>query len=117
MTEYNVRRNFTSPLRVDELMMEHSRVYHSIASLARSASEALSDVFDAYTTAEWVEQRIYPYVVRLERVQNYALQLKSRRLWPRRPLPPLLDLKRLGVVMPGEDDVSSTPRPNANALP
>ncbi|KAJ9578744.1 hypothetical protein L9F63_005033 [Diploptera punctata] len=55
MTEYNVRRKYTSPLRVDELMGEHPRVYHTLTALARSARDALEDVFDSYTISEWVD--------------------------------------------------------------
>lgn len=112
MTDYNMRRKFSSPLRVDELMAEHPRVYHTLTTLARSAREALDDVFDSFTIAEWVEQRIYPDIQMLERLQHDSSSLKSVRTWPKRPLPPLRDLKRLGVQMP-EDDVSnnnSTPQ-------
>lgn len=107
MTDYNIRRKFSSPLRVDELMGEHPRVYHTLTALARSARDALDDVFDSFTITEWVEQRIYPDIQKLEQLQQDSLALKSVRIWPKRPLPPLRDLKRLGVPMP-DDDTSDT---------
>ncbi|XP_063231562.1 hexosaminidase D [Bacillus rossius redtenbacheri] len=112
MTDYNIRRNFSSPLRVDELMADHPRVYHTLTTLARSAREAMEDAFDPYTIAEWVEQRIYPSVARLEQLRRDADALKAVRTWPRRPFPPLRDLRRLGVPMPGDGgDDGSSPRP------
>jgi hexosaminidase len=107
MTDYNIRRKFSSPLRVDELMGEHPRVYHTLTTLARSARDALDDVFDSFTIAEWVEQHIYPDIQMLEQLQRDSLTLKSVQTWPKRPFPPLRDLKRLGVPMP-EDAVSNT---------
>ncbi|KAJ1525711.1 hypothetical protein ONE63_008922 [Megalurothrips usitatus] len=107
MTDYNVRRNFSSPLRVDELMMDQPRMYHTLATLAHSANEALKDVFDAHTIAEWVEQRIYPDIQKLEQLAQDAAALKIRKVWPRRPLPPLPELRRLGVILPDDDKTGS----------
>ncbi|XP_049786014.1 hexosaminidase D-like [Schistocerca cancellata] len=102
MTDYNVRHNFSTPLRVDELMAEQPRVYHTVLSLVRSAQDSLQDVFDGYTITEWVEQRLYPLVRDLERLQQDAVALKAARTWPARPLPPLQDLRRLGIPLPGD---------------
>lgn len=100
MTEYNVRRNYSSPLRVDELMLEQPQMLHSLASLARHAREALEDIFDPYTIAEWVEQRIYPDLKRLEQFAKDGESLKAVRFWAPRPLPPLQDLYKLGLQQP-----------------
>lgn len=95
-----MKRNYTLPLRVDELVMELPRVYHNLVALTRSAYDALNEVFDYYTVAEWIEQRIYPYVVEIERLQNDTAALKRVHVWPSRPLMPLRDLQRLGVPLP-----------------
>lgn len=100
MTEYNVRRNYTSPLRVDELVQEQPHMHHSLATLARHARDALHDIFDAYTIAEWVEQRIYPDLKRLETFAKDGEALKAVRYWAPRPLPPLQDLYKLGLQPP-----------------
>ncbi|XP_046658551.1 hexosaminidase D-like [Homalodisca vitripennis] len=100
MTAYNVRTNFSSPIRVDELMQDHPRLSHSLTALIHSAKDALAEVFDAYTVAEWIEQKLYPMVVQLEDMQKDATMLKSFRIWPKRPFAPLRDLERLGVPMP-----------------
>ncbi|GLV44394.1 uncharacterized protein CBL_10198 [Carabus blaptoides fortunei] len=102
MTEYNARRNYSLPLRVDELTQDLSRVYHGLTSIARSASDTMSDVFDKYTVAEWVEQRIYPYILELEKIQGESNVLKATNTWENRPLKPLKDLQRLGVPLPEE---------------
>lgn len=97
MTSYNVKYNYTLPLRVDELMSEYPRVYHTISSLARNAHDAMNDVFDIYTIAEWVEQRLYPYIKLLETIQSQSVALKQRKTWKKRPLPPLKELEKYGV--------------------
>ncbi|KAI1287965.1 hypothetical protein HDE_09718 [Halotydeus destructor] len=97
MTEYNVRHNMSNPFRVDEGLSEHSSVYYTLTSLVRTAEDALLEVFDKYTAAEWIEQNIYPYILKMEKVMKDAIDLKKARVWPRRPLPMLEDLKRFGV--------------------
>lgn len=109
MTPYNVRHNFSTPLRVEELMQDQPRIYHSMSSLGRSARETLSDVFDFYTIGEWVEQYIYPFVIALEEIQKDANTLKARRFWPRRPFPVLKDLQRYGIQTSKDNADDSAP--------
>ncbi|KAK7571166.1 hypothetical protein V9T40_014770 [Parthenolecanium corni] len=99
LTSYNVRHNFTSPLRIRELMADEDRLYHSLISMIQSISEALDEVFDRYTVTEWIEQNIYPTVLELEELQRNAQRLKTPQIWPRRPFAPLVDLQRLGVSL------------------
>ncbi|KAK6621635.1 hypothetical protein RUM44_001442 [Polyplax serrata] len=86
MTDYNVEHNFSSPLRVDELMADFPRVYNSLTSLERHARESLEEIFDQYTVNEWIEQRIYPSLRKLQKLDADATNLKNVRYWPRRPL-------------------------------
>jgi hexosaminidase len=97
MTDYNVRHNYSLPLRVDELSGDLPRIYHGTTSLVRSAVDAMADIFDNYTISEWIEQKIYPYIIYLEKIQNESIALKSVNHWSARPLPPLKDLQRFGV--------------------
>ncbi|KAF4531356.1 hypothetical protein B566_EDAN017262 [Ephemera danica] len=106
LTHYNVRNNFTSPLRIDELMSDHSRLLHTMMSLARAAKEALIEAFDAHTVGEWVEQRILPYVTRLERLQHDTDILREQKVWPARPLPLDPALRRLGIEVPAGEDIA-----------
>lgn len=100
LTEYNVRHNYSLPLRVDELTSDLPRIYHGLISLARTAADCMNEVFDEFTIAEWIEQKIYPFVIELERIQNQSSILKTVDNWPSRPLVPLKDLQRLGVGVP-----------------
>ncbi|XP_014250389.1 hexosaminidase D-like isoform X2 [Cimex lectularius] len=106
MTDYNVRHNFSTSLRIDELMQDHPRIQHSMISLAKSAKDALVDVFDIHTIAEWIEQKIYPYVSELDQIEKDANALRARKVWPRRPFPLLNDLyNRLGIQGDEENEV------------
>lgn len=98
MTSYNVEHEFSSPLRVDELMNDHSRIYRSLLSMIRPIQESLTGIFDKYTVSEWIEQRVYPMIRELEKIQKEAHDLKSKKTWPKRPLPMLKELLRIGVT-------------------
>lgn len=98
MTNYNVEHEFSSPLRVDELMADHTRIYRSLLSMIRPFQESLTGIFDKYTISEWIEQRVYPMVRELEKIQKEAHNLKAKKIWPRRPLPILRELIRIGMT-------------------
>nr|XP_023018796.1 hexosaminidase D-like [Leptinotarsa decemlineata] len=97
MTSYNIRHNYSLPLRVDELTIDLPRMYHGMMSLARSAVDSMTEIFDNYTISEWIEQKIYPYVFEFELIQNQSIVLKSVNHWPSRPLAPLKDMYRLNI--------------------
>jgi len=96
LTDYSVRHNYTTPLRLNELMQDHSRMLHSALGLSRQAKDALSEAFDEHTVGEWVEQKVYPYVAKLDQVAADVEALRRRMVWPARPLPLSPALKRLG---------------------
>lgn len=98
MTNYNVEHEFASPLRVDELMSDHSRIYRSLLSMIRPFQESMSGIFDKYTISEWIEQRVYPMIKELEKIQKEAHDLKSKKTWPKRPFPMLKEMSRIGVT-------------------
>lgn len=98
MTNYNIEHEFSSPLRVDELMIDHSRIYRSLLSLIRPFQDSLTGIFDKYTISEWIEQRIYPMIRELEKIQKEAHDLKTKKTWPKRPLPMLKELLKIGVT-------------------
>lgn len=98
MTNYNVEHEFSSPLRVDELMTDHARIYRTLLSMIRPFQESLTGIFDKYTISEWIEQRVYPMIRELEKMQKEAHNLKAKKTWPRRPLPMLRELIRIGVT-------------------
>ena len=101
LTPYSHRRNYSTPFRINEGMEEWGMVYSSVSNLMRSAKQALSEVFDEYTTSEWIEQKIYPMYKELKDLRTKAEGMKARRTWPSRPLEPLKELKdEFGIGLP-----------------
>lgn len=100
LTDYNIRRNYSLPLRLDELTSELPRMYQGLVSIAHSISEVMEDIFDEFTIAEWIEQKIYPYLIELEKLREQTMILKTVKVWPSRPLAPLKDFKRIGISIP-----------------
>ena len=49
--------------------------------------QSLSEIYDDYTVAEWIEQKIYPLHKDLSDFKARAESLKRRNTWPRRPFP------------------------------
>ena len=47
----------------------------------------MSEIYDDYTVAEWIEQKIYPLHKELSDFKTRAESLKRRNTWPRRPFP------------------------------
>ncbi|XP_030749935.1 hexosaminidase D-like isoform X1 [Sitophilus oryzae] len=99
LTDYNAKYNYSLPLRVEELTQDLPRVYHGMVSLARNAADSLNGLVDNYTISEWIEQRIYPYMVELEKIQNKSTNLKGVNYWPARPLPMLKELQKHGIAI------------------
>lgn len=104
LTEYNVRHNISSPMRVDEGLADYSSIYFPLTSLVRTARDALREVFDEYTVSEWIEQNIYPYITKMEKVWKEGMELKKQKTWPVRPLPPLEELKQYSVGLLESND-------------
>lgn len=95
LTDYNTRRKFSSPLRIEEIISELPRIYHNMLSLVKLSFEAMDGVFDNYTITEWIEQRIYPYLVQLDEIEKESNAMKDVRIWPVRPLIVLPELKKI----------------------
>ncbi|QQP41173.1 Uncharacterized protein FKW44_015458, partial [Caligus rogercresseyi] len=64
-------------------------LYYGITGLIKSAKYALTDLFDIYTQSEWIEQNIYPLVLQMKDLKKEVADLRKRRVWEHRPLPPL----------------------------
>lgn len=92
MTEYNVNHNFSSPLRVNEMLRDFSYYNSSLQMLQEAAIKALREVFDDNTVSEWTELNIYPYVKKMNKVWKQGQYLKKYQTWPRRPLPRIFEL-------------------------
>lgn len=120
LSDYNVRHNYSSPFRVSEGLDEFGRVHFAVTALMKQAKQALSEVYDEYTVAEWIEQKIYPLYKDMEDLKIKAEKLRSKSLWPRRPFKPLQELQMFGIGLPTStsttkpkdyDDSGATVRP------
>jgi len=54
-------------------------------------------MFDRFTVAEWIEQKLYPMYSRLSKLRQTADGLRKVSAWPSRPYEPLEALKGLGI--------------------
>ena len=106
LTDFNVRRNYSSPFRVDEGLEEWGMHHASVVNLVRTAKTALMEVFDRYTTAEWIEQKIYPLYKDLLDLGEKAQKLRARTTWPARPHEPLPELRALGVGLTDTEEAA-----------
>ncbi|XP_049533546.1 hexosaminidase D [Anopheles darlingi] len=97
LTDYNIRHNFSSASRVDELLGENYRLLNSVSNLARNAGSTLAEVYDHWTYGEFIEQRIFPVLEELKRMERAGEALRKRRVWPQRPLPYLKPFEVLGI--------------------
>ncbi|XP_037036427.1 hexosaminidase D isoform X2 [Bradysia coprophila] len=93
MTEYNIRHNFSSPIRVDELTADAMRLKNSLDTLANNANEAMHDVYDKWTIKEFIELHIKPLMDELNDIEKKGSILSQFKVWPRRPLPYQLERK------------------------
>uniref|UniRef100_A0A182T5V3 Uncharacterized protein n=1 Tax=Anopheles maculatus TaxID=74869 RepID=A0A182T5V3_9DIPT len=97
LTDYNIRHNFSSAARVDDLLGENYRLLNSVSNLARTAASTLTEAYDHWTYGEFVEQRIFPMLEELKRLERAGEGLKKRRVWSQRPLPYLKPFEVLGI--------------------
>ena len=92
-------------LQVLEDWYHHS---HTVAALMRNANTALLQMFDHFTAAEWIEQKVYPMFSKLSQLRNLGDNMKTVKFWPSRPYPPLDTLTGMGIGVPVH---STTQRP------
>lgn len=87
LTDFNIRRNYSSPFRVNELTEDLKSHLHTVVYTMKNAKQVLEEFFDDYTVAEWIEQKIYPLYQKLSDLWDKGEELKKRRHWTRRPFP------------------------------
>ena len=55
----------------------------------------MSEMYDKYTVAEWLEEKVYPLHYKLAMLKKNAEKLRNVRSWPARPYQPLPELEVL----------------------
>ncbi|XP_034487239.1 hexosaminidase D [Drosophila innubila] len=99
LSDYNVRHNFSSPLRVHELTVRTPMLIEELRVMARESQQLLWEVYDEHTVAEFVEQHIYPSINALHQQLSSGQTLLQRRTWPQRPLPLSLEMRQdMGLI-------------------
>ena len=97
-------------LQVLEDWYHHS---HTVAALMRNANTALLQMFDHFTAAEWIEQKVYPMFSKLSQLRNLGDNMKTVKFWPSRPYPPLDTLTGMGIGVPV---MTTTQRPRQRII-
>ncbi|XP_030565277.1 hexosaminidase D [Drosophila novamexicana] len=99
LSDYNVRHNFSSPLRVQELTARTPQLIEELRAMARESQQLLWEVYDEHTVVEFVEQHIYPSINALHQQLAKGQTLLQRRTWPQRPLPLTMEQQQdMGLV-------------------
>lgn len=86
LTPYNIRHNFTSPIRVEDPIGEAVRLETTLNGFIKNADDVMIDVYDKWTIDEFIEQTITPLIKELRKLIKSADQLMAIRIWPRRPI-------------------------------
>lgn len=91
LTEYNIRHNFSAPMRIADNLPDVVKLEQSLNMLIMDADDIMIEVFDKWTIDEFMEQTVMPLLERLRRLIRSADTLAAIRTWPRRPIPYALD--------------------------
>ena len=87
LTGYNIARGFSSPAHLERISVEVSYLRSSAQALQREARSALDEVYDPSVTSEWIATHLQPLVDRLNVLSRNVDEMRSKTVWPRRPLP------------------------------
>ncbi|XP_055387609.1 hexosaminidase D [Condylostylus longicornis] len=103
MSEYNIRHNFSSPLRVQELTNNNQNFIDQLVNMAKESQTVMAEIYDEYTISEYIEQHIYPTIRELRQHLEEARKLLTIKTWPRRPLPYAKELANMNIVTANND--------------
>lgn len=87
VTPYNIRHNYSLPLRVDEVLAEVPRLKNQLQLVVKSIETSLKPIFRQEDVLEWIEQNVWDPWKALENLELAGNTLKARNVWPRRPIP------------------------------
>ncbi|PSN37572.1 Hexosaminidase D [Blattella germanica] len=86
LSKYNIRHNFTSPMRVIDLHADVTQLSREVATFKNSTGLILLQYVDHYSAKEWLEQKLEPLQVEILSLEHAMQKLINRDTWPRRPL-------------------------------
>ncbi|PVD29411.1 hypothetical protein C0Q70_08662 [Pomacea canaliculata] len=88
LTNYQVRRGFSSSWHMSSLYRELAVVISHFQSLLNELKGYLLKVYDRNTVDEWLETNVHSRIAKLEDILGKAEALMKKTTWPRRPLGP-----------------------------
>lgn len=86
MTDWNVRRSFSSPWRVQEIMRGAAYLPGAVRELEDQIQRGFTPFLDTASITEWREQHITPLATRLRELADISDKLTKVSVWPRRPV-------------------------------
>lgn len=111
VTEYNIRHNYSLPLRVDEVVFSQvPRLQRHLVILANSVVNSLKPIFSSDTILEWIEQNMWEAWKAMDRLEKAGDTLRNVMVWPRRPVtspPQMLSDLRLTALDESENTVDT----------
>jgi hypothetical protein len=100
--KYNIRHNYSLPLRVDEVVFaEVPRLKRQLELSIRSVEQSLKTIYRMEIVLEWIEQNVWEVWKGLDYLEKSGEILKNVGVWQRRPLASLKEMVeelRLGRV-------------------
>lgn len=88
LTSYHRLHGFSSPPHVLQGTKNLSEILVTGRHLQQALGEALAEVYDSSTVAEWMSTALTPVLTELEALQHDTELLLSRTTWPQRPWSP-----------------------------
>ncbi len=111
VTEYNIRHNYSLPLRVDEVVFSQvPRLQRHLVILANSVVNSLKPIFSSETILEWIEQNMWEAWKAMDRLEKAGETLRNVMVWPRRPVtspPQMVSDLRLTALDESENTVDT----------
>lgn len=86
LSDYNVKMKFGSPAHVEIGTRNLSELITNTTLLYNYMQNALTQVYDTYTTREWLQTNLNPIVAQLKKLKAKETLLLRSSIWPRRPL-------------------------------
>ena len=78
------RHNFSSPMRVKEVMKSSSHLPTAVREVGRQARRVLPYYIGNSSSTKWIEQNIQPLSDKLSSIFQIEENLSKRDFWPRR---------------------------------
>ena len=86
LSSYNIRHNFSSPMRILEYHSEVTQLSREVTAFRKKTEHILLQYTDHFSVSEWMEQRLQPVEDEIISLELSMQKLMSIDTWPPRPL-------------------------------